>query len=331
MDKSSVQSFDKVCMQNSPIDIFFGIDNNFVMQCGVAITSIGENNRNVDIVIHVISNDLSSYNSKKLENIADKYGFRYRLHVIDESVLASCPLMKGSDNGKIATYFRFLIPQLEPMLDKALYLDSDIVVRHELKDLWNHDIANAAIGVVPGSDNDKIQHFNRLNYDKNKGYFNAGVLLMNLKYWREHHVFERLMTYVKDAGDNLKWQDQDALNYILQDEKSYLPIKYNLQEGMLFHRDGIEIDRKYFEDLECAIKDPVIIHYTCALKPWWKDCRHPYKSEWWKYLYMTEWKSYKPKYRYVNQLIIRILRYFLSKIHLVRPNSSPFRKDIKPL
>ena len=139
------------------------------------------------------------------------------------------------------------------------------------------------------------------------------------------------MTYVKDAGDNLKWQDQDALNYVLQDEKSYLHIKYNLQEGMLFHRDGIEIDRKYFEDLECAIKDPVIIHYTCALKPWWKDCRHPYKSEWWKYLHMTEWKSYKPKYRYVNQLIIRILRYFLSKIHLVRPNSSPFRKDIKPL
>ena len=61
------------------------------------------------------------------------------------------------------------------------------------------------------------------------------------------------MTYVRDTGDNLKWQDQNALNYILQDEKSYLPIKYDLQKGMLFHRDGIEIDRKYFEDLECAL------------------------------------------------------------------------------
>lgn len=311
--------------------IFFGIDNNFVMQCGVTITSIGENNKGSDITIHVISGELSNENSVMIESICKKYRFNYILHKIDSSILKDCPLLAGSDNGKIATYFRFLIPQLAENIDKAIYLDSDIIVRNRLNDLWNINIDNYAIGVVPGQDNDKIQHFNRLNYDKNKGYFNAGVLLINLKYWRENNVFERLMKYVSNQGKNLKWQDQDALNYVLQDEKLILPIKYNLQEGMLFSLENIELDNKYFKDLSEAIINPTIIHYTSALKPWWKDCKHPYKSEWWKYLQMTIWKGYGAKYRYPNQIIIKILRSILSKFKLVRPYSTPFRKDIKPL
>lgn len=311
--------------------IFFGIDNNFVMQCGVTITSIGENNKGLDITIHVISEELSNDNSVMIESICKKYRFNYILHKIDSSILKDCPLLAGSDNGKIATYFRFLIPQLAENIDKAIYFDSDIIVRNRLDDLWNINIDNYAIGVVPGQDNDKIQHFNRLNYDKNKGYFNAGVLLINLRYWRENNVFERLMKYVSNQGKNLKWQDQDALNYVIQDEKLILPIKYNLQEGMLFLMEKIELDKKYFKDLEEAIINPTIIHYTSALKPWWKDCKHPYKNEWWKYLQMTKWKGYKAKYRYPNQIIIQILRDILSKFKLVRPNSSPFRQDIKSL
>lgn len=311
--------------------IFFGIDNNFVMQCGVTITSIGENNQNINITIHVISEELNEENSSKLENICKKYKYTYILHKINSSVLKDCPLLLNSDNGKIATYFRFLIPQLDTNIDKAIYFDSDIIVRHSLLEFWSYNIDNYAIGVIPGQDNDKIQHFNRLNYDKNKGYFNAGVLLMNLKYWRENNVFERLMKYVSNEGKDLKWQDQDALNYILQDEKLILPIKYNLQEGMLFSLENLELDKKYFKDLNTAIIDPTIIHYTSSLKPWWKDCNHPYKDEWWKYLYLTNWSNYKAKYRYPNQIAIKILRDILSKFKLVRPNSSPFRKNIKSL
>lgn len=311
--------------------IFFGIDNNFVMQCAVTITSIGENNKDSDTTIHVISEELNNENSTKLKSICEKYNFNYILHKIDSSILKNCPLLAGSDNGKIATYFRFLIPQLAKNINKAIYLDSDIIVRHSLNDFWNFNIDNYAIGVIPGQDNDKIQHFNRLNYDKNKGYFNAGVLLMNLKYWRENNVFERLMKYISSEGKNLKWQDQDALNYVLQDEKIFLPIKYNLQEGMLFSLENIELDKIYFEDLHKAIINPTIIHYTSALKPWWKDCQHPYKNEWWKYLEIAEWSKYKAKYRYPNQITIKFLRNILSKFKLVRPNTTPFRKDIKPL
>ena len=79
---------------------------------------------------------------------------------------------------------------------------------------------------------------------------------------------------------------------------------------MLFTDDNLELDRKYFPDLKNAISDPTIIHYTSALKSRWKDCSHPFKQEWWKYLKLTEWKGYKATYRYRNQLIIKQLRNF---------------------
>lgn len=309
--------------------IIFGIDDNFAMQCGVTITSICINNPNEDISFHILTAGLQKNNIEALKQQVNVFKKEIFFHVIDEKKLEQCYIRKNAANGKIATYFRFLIPNILKEETKAIYFDSDLIIRKNLKEFWNTDLSGYAIGVCPGENNDGIHNFNRLKYDKTKGYFNAGVLIMNLEYWRNNKVFDRLIEYASKMGSILEQQDQDVLNYVLQDEKLNLPITYNIQEAMLWTKDKLWIDWHYFSELDEALKDPAIIHYTSALKPWYKECYHPFKHEWWLYLERSIFgNNYKALH--INYLMNfkRLLRMHLSKFGLCRKPVDNFRKDL---
>lgn len=312
------------------MNIVFGIDDKFVMPCGVTMTSICENNKGESVNFHILTPpDFKRENCEILRNIASrKYSQDICFHTVDLKRLENCPINIGADNGKIATYFRFLLPIILSDVDKAIYMDSDLIIRHSLRDFWESDIDGFAIGVCPGENNDDVRAINPLRYDQSFGYFNAGVLLINLKYWRENNVLSRLLDY-GSRHPHLPQQDQDCLNAVLKDEKVVLGIKYNLQENMLVPMDKLLLDWHRFEELEEAIKDPVVIHYTSSLKPWYSDCEHPYMGEWRKYLSMTEWSGMKMRARYPNALYVRLVRTVLSSMKMCQPNRNKFREGLK--
>ena len=312
------------------MNIVFGIDDKFVMPCGVTMTSICENNKKEPICFHILTPPEFKESSKQsLTKIAlERYGKEITFHAVDLVRLKDCPINMGADNGRIATYFRFLLPLILTDIDKAIYMDSDLIIRHSLREVWDTNLDGYAVGVCPGENNDDVRESNRLRYDASIGYFNAGVLLLNLKYWRERNVLQRLLDYGA-SHPKLPQQDQDCLNAVLKDEKKVLDIKYNLQENMLVPIDKVLLDWHRFDELEAAIKDPVVIHYTSSLKPWYSDCEHPYMGEWRKYLSMTEWSGMKMRARYPNARYVRLVRTVLSSMKMCQPNRNKFREGLK--
>jgi lipopolysaccharide biosynthesis glycosyltransferase len=223
-----------------------------------------------------------------------------------------------------ATYYRLFISDILPeSVHKIIYMDGDIIVRHSLKDLWETDITKYAVGAV--TDMAEAKHdFKRLGYDSNKGYFNAGVLLINVDYWREHHLKDAFMDLIIDEPQRIVLHDQDVLNITLHDYKYNLPMKYNVQNGFLWKSEYNQFGDKYSDyesDLKEAISDPVVVHFTDNKKPWhYEDC-NPYGYEFTKYKKQTEWRysplthCYKNKYRH---FIANVLRTF----HLIQPTKT---------
>lgn len=290
------------------MDIVHCIDNKFVMQCGVTMTSICENNKNEDIYFHILTDGLSDKNSLSLERIAIKYGKKIQIYRIDKSILKNCPV-EESDRVSLAAYFRILIPEILPVsVEKVLYLDCDIIVHGSIADLWNSDISEVAAGVVADIDTDIPRPYNQLDYDRELGYFNSGVLLANLSYWRKHHISSQTLDFIKNNPSRIRYWDQDALNYVLKECKKNLPLKYNVQSPFYFEIPVLY--KKSWSDLEEAIKNPVILHYISFLKPWHIECDHPLKSEYIKYLRLTEWKG-KLIYKYKGK---RRLLYILRRL-----------------
>lgn len=306
------------------IEIACCIDNNFTIPCGVTLTSICENNIDEDIRFHIISNDLLEQNRFSLENIAKKYSKKISFYNIDASTFSGFPI---SHHIKIATYFRILLPLiLSDTITKVLYLDCDLLVRGALKEIWEQNIENYAVGSVRDAVNNDIRYYNRLQYDVRKGYFNAGVLLINLGYWRENNISMNVLKYIREFPERCMSWDQDALNYILQDAKKWLPLKYNVQTLFYNSMDTIPFARCFWAELEVARRMPLILHYTCGGKPWMVDCNHPYRDEYTKYLAMTEWRTIKVSRSFLSHSIRSLLRRILEKMNILPVKVSSYEQ-----
>ena len=282
------------------MDIVCSTDSKYIMPTGVMLTSLFESNKGEIVNIHLLHDKASASLLEPIKSIAASYHQIIHFYLVDDETFQDFPI--GLDyqldhvGSSLATYYRLYLTKILPAdMDKVIYLDGDILVVDKLVDLWNTSIENYAIGAVPDSYNNKIEHYNRLCYPQSKGYFNAGVLLINLKYWRDHHVVAQFLDYVKKHPERLKCHDQDVLNFQFQDVKLNLPLRYNVLNEYWFNVRYTLLSWEYDEEMLEAQRHPAIIHFTCIPKPWYKNCQHPLKKEFDKYLAMGPWCGFHEK------------------------------------
>lgn len=269
------------------INIICGIDDKFVQPCGVLMVSVFENNKNYNIVFHIIIQELRDKNIDILKHIADSYKQEVIIHKISSEIFKDSPTNSLISS---AAYNRISAPDILSIEENnCIYMDSDMIVNGSFKELINIDLKDKAVGVVIDQSCDDIRHYNRLDYNQEKNYFNSGLLLINLKVWRKENITKRVLDYILNNRESIKFHDQDALNYILQDLTHLLPLKYNVQYSFFFKEPLIA--RCRWSEMKEAVTEPIIIHYTNKLKPWYRECTHPYKNVWSKYNSLTIWKN----------------------------------------
>jgi len=259
-------------MDNYQMNIAICTDNNYVMPCMVTIASVLQ--QNVDCRVFVLTEHLSEDNKAKFKVLANYYHQRIDVKEILSSMVSG---LNESNRFPKSIYFRFLLPEILPEADRVLYLDCDILVRENILDFYNTDLNGLACAAIEDQRGDDITIHNRiLMFSK---YFNSGVLLMNLKYWREHNVTQQLIDYLHQYPERCWFPDQDALNAVLEGKVKFMNYRYNMQGEMLSHRCYLQLSAQKWQDLDKAIDNPAIIHFTDVNKPWYKECRHPYKDE----------------------------------------------------
>lgn len=193
---------------------------------GVVMTSVGINVKSDDVMMYLLHNGLKDKTIKRLNKIAERFHIALELMEINASLLKDCPTNKKLHYADIMMYARFLLPSMLPDLDKVIYLDCDLVVNSDLKDLWNFDVNGVAVAMAPDHLYKDAKTLERLKMT-NGEYLNSGVIVMNLEYWRKHNVQNRVLSFIEDNGKDLIYFDQDALNVTLQNERRKLPIKYD--------------------------------------------------------------------------------------------------------
>jgi len=307
-------------MDTSKIEITASTDKWCVMPLGVMIMSVCVNNPDVTITFHILHDD--SVSDKDRSDLEDTIvGFKgktiafYAVDITRFPCLQSVSLEYGYP---LSAYYRLFLPELLPAIPKVLYLDTDIIVRHSLMALWNTDIEDSAVGVEPDGLEETKEFYDRLEYPSRFGYFNSGVMLINLNYWRSHNLVPVFMDYLQKNAKKLLMADQDILNYLFKDCKITLPITYNLTSGFLWTEPKYNY-RKYEKELLEARKDPVILHFA-GCQPWiayYKQQAHPFASSFFKYQNMTKWKGRKtdkrPYLERVRNFVGDLLRLFRLK------------------
>ena len=302
------------------------LDKDYVIPTGVLMYSACVNNQDMDIVFHIlIDESVTEKEQQDLRDIINKFeGKRVIFYPIKSMTALSFPLIKKHLTR--AAYYRLFLSDILPStIEKVLYLDGDIIVRHSLLPLWNTDITNYAAGAVMDVCDGDIKIYNRLRYPYRKGYFNSGVLLINLRYWRDNNIVTEFTEYLNAYPERIMQEDQDVMNVVLQDKKLKLPVKYNLQTAFLTN-DPFWDYWKYESEVKMGIDDPVIVHYTSKWKPWYANLPfpHPYRNTFLKYQCQTKWKNCSLDCRSLYMKIRNYLGGVLRKVGVKKQTNSIF-------
>lgn len=289
------------------IHILLSTDNNYIMPSAVMMKSVSINNADTDFTFHIlIDGSVDEQHKEQLQNAILNKKHQIMFHNIDRKLFERFPMVSGVKHYiTLATYYRLLIPSLLPEdIHKVIYLDGDMIVRKSLTELWDTNLDGYAVGVVTDMEEDK-HDYDRLGYDKKFGYFNAGMLLINLDYWREHKLEDVFFKLIAEEPERIILHDQDVLNITLHDQKLNLTKRFNVQSGFLRKPEYSGLGNRYEEyknDILEAIKDPTIVHYTDKFKPWHIEDSNPYGYEFMKYYKQTEWKFKPLKHSYKNNI-----------------------------
>ncbi len=215
---------------------------------------------------------------------------------VSSEALATIPLPDKNSYFSISTYLRVFAPIVLPEDDMILYLDSDMIVRDDITHLMEAPSRMAL--EYPVYAVEEIYHHIKgfENYhmkivgSNTIPLFNAGLLIMNLQYWRCTNLLDKILHSIGSSSEPFAFVDQDALNMVIKGNFGVLPVKWNMGDTQ-FNPIFLGESKCYTRnEILTAISNPSLIHYTWIYKPWKYLCRHPYKEEYWKYRYLTPWK-----------------------------------------
>lgn len=291
------------------IEIGFSCDEGYAMATGVCITSIFESNRDNKVRVHILTNGFSKETLNRFEQTAKKYNQSIEIYNIDTTEIGNLHIRSGSHVTSMA-YARLQFPYvLENSIEKLLYLDGDMIVIGNLEELWNTNINNYYCLAVPDLFADDIVTHNRIGvYDK--PYVNSGMLVMNLRKWRNEKITEKCIEFIKGYPKDNPFHDQDAINGVLGENIGLIHPKYNFITSLLFRdRKKLSMHKKRWHALDEAQNNPVVIHYAAPIKPWHKEFNHPIISYFLENKKKSFWSDSKitRKYKGLDMLIRNIV------------------------
>ena len=263
-------------MINSPMHVAFCVNDRYAEYISVSIKGLLENNSS-PLAIHILSDYVSEKNVHYLRNIVGLYpNATLEIIIVDDSKLRGL-----KDTWTIYTWYRVLLPEiLDTDVHRVLYLDADVLVSGNIEELFLLDMTDKAIAGTIDFQSKDISTYQRCGYEAEKEYVCAGVMLMNLDYWRMHDIANKVVVWGRENNDRIQFPDQDAINYICRDVKLLLPLKYDIVDG--FFQDDYYY-QNYPQELRECVESPIIIHYA-GQAPWVVEIsNHLLQDEWERY------------------------------------------------
>lgn len=262
-------------MKETIIPIFYACDDAFVKYTVVSMHSLIKNaSREHKYVLHILYTEISDEMKNVVNKLADDC---FEIRFVDvtpylQSISDKLPLR---DYYSKTTYYRLFIAEMFPDYTKAVYIDSDTVVRGDISKVYLTDIKDAYLGACHeqvmvqieqyGSYVERVVGVSRYNF------FNAGLMLINCEQFRLHFVLDKFIDYLH-YYNFVVTQDEDYLNLICKDHVYWLDQRWNTE---------------VFGTLPHPVEQAEMLHYIMTNKPWhYDDCL--YGEYFWEYAKQTE-------------------------------------------
>lgn len=243
------------------IPIFYACDEGFVKYSVVSLHSMIVNaDPSFHYAIHILHSGISEETQKKATALS-KDGFDVKFVDVSERLHAINDILPIRDYYSNTTYFRLFISDMFPQYDKVIYIDGDTIVQGDISELYHHELGDRWIGACHEQAMVQTDHYGTYAEQvvgvSRHNFFNAGLLLINAKIFREKQILKRFANALAEYRFVVT-QDEDYLNLICKDHILWLDQRWNTEAYCTF---------------PYPIEEAKIIHYIMVSKPWhYADC-----------------------------------------------------------
>lgn len=278
------------------MNVFYTTNDLYCAKVAASICSVYSNNSDMEeLEVYIIGQDISGENKARFDALGKQ--FHRQIHLIDLGSLDQYfPFDFDTRGWAPVVLARLACDKLLPTnIDRILYLDGDTINLCSLAQLWDADLGENVLG---GCIEATVTRSRCVQLEmEDTPYINSGVLLINLKKWRQEKWGDRIIEFYRGKGGQLFAPDQDAINGALKDKILFLPPKYNFYNIYWFY--PYRVLKKlmgpapYYEPqvYQESLDHPAIIHYLGEERPWRKGNRHKFKNQYRQYLEQTPWKD----------------------------------------
>ncbi|MEF9983527.1 MAG: glycosyltransferase family 8 protein [Oscillospiraceae bacterium] len=254
------------------MNIVVSINKNYINPLCVMLYSLMKSNENEKIDVYLVHSELEESDFEYIKSRLNGDKINIINTFLEDSFLADAPITFHFSR---EMYYRIFASNFLPKtVDKALYLDPDMVIVNSLWELYNTNMGENFFAATKSLNPiTQTEYKFRLKMPENSVYFNSGVLLMNIKQLREELDEKKVLDYIRENQEILVLPDQDVLNSLYNDRTivfddfkfNFDARYYNIQK--LIYRE--------LNDLNEIRKIVSIVHFCGKNKPWLAT----YKSE----------------------------------------------------
>lgn len=254
-----------------PIHIVICANDDYGDYAAALVASILENSLyKKSVTIHLFNRESDSKLYSVLLKMVGRYGANIREYHLPDAAYRQLP---AKDYKSLDAYSRLFAPRLVGEdIARLIYLDIDMIVRVDLRELAELDLGGNTIAAVRD-----------IEYELGEGkspLFNSGVMVIDTHRWRERKIEEQVLLEIRHSqGGVVPLADQDDLNEILHDDWLELPPVWNVMSGNIYKK-------------EISFRDAKILHFNGGTlhKPDHILCINPGKIEYFKYLNQSKSK-----------------------------------------
>lgn len=248
-----------------PISILVSLDQNYLPQLQVLLTSLDQNNPGERFNLYLLHSGIPEGALAPVARQCLKLGCPFHPILVGEQLFAGAPTTRQYPK---EMYYRLLAGRFLPRaLKRVLYLDPDILVINPLRPLWETELGGNLFAAAAHTGKTELaNNVNRLRLGTKHDYYNSGVLLINLEACREQISPQEIFRYVEEHGKEMLLPDQDILNALYGER--ILPLDDAVWNYDARNYNTYRLASSGAYDLDWVMGHTAILHFCGRAKPW---------------------------------------------------------------
>lgn len=278
------------------IDIAFAFDQRVLDGTAALIASIAFTCNRDEVVLHGMYPEHESETADRIHSFSHSLNLQMYADPVCDELLKDLPDQPTLPRAAFRRLFHPTI--LRGRCDRYLYLDTDVLVVDDPTPLVTSFDGNFTLGAVrdvgvPNLTTGLSYLSDAGSFNQIEAYFNSGVMAIDAVRWHENNCTERVLEFAKAHAKELRFGDQDAINYVLRGDIEEMDSRWNVQVGPLdYQRRLQQLPRPSRAQSARHAKEAGILHFAGGGKPWAKKWYVLHRGLYYGLLAKSGWKTH---------------------------------------